>query len=60
MSTLYREQKKDLRSIAKKEGIRGYGSLNKRNLIDTILYHRRVAKSQIDSLSHLKKMSLRA
>ena len=59
VGTLYRKQKRSLKGIAKTEGVRGYGSLNKRDLIDTILYHRRVIKPQIYGLSQLKKDELR-
>ena len=45
--------------MAKTEGVRGYGILNKRDLIDTILYHRRVVKPQFDDLSRLKKEDLK-
>ena len=45
--------------MAKSEGIRGYGSLNKHDLIDTILFHRRVVRPQIDELSQMKRDELR-
>ena len=41
--------------MAKTESVRGYGMLNKHDLIDTILYHRRVVKPQFDDLSQLRK-----
>ena len=55
MGTLYRENKLSLKKVAKTEGVRGYGMLNKRDLIDTILYHRRVVKPLSDNLSQLRK-----
>ena len=55
VGTLYRESKSSLKKLAKTEGVRGYGSLIKSDLIDTILYHRRVVKPQIDDLSRLRK-----
>ena len=60
VGTLYRENKSSLKRVAKTEGIRGYGALNKRDLIDTILYdHRRVVKPQSDDLSRLRKEDLK-
>jgi len=59
VDTLYRGRKKSLKAIAKAEGVRGYGSLNKRNFIDTILYHRRVVRPQIDGLRQLRKDELK-
>ena len=59
VGTLYRENKSSLKKVAKTEGVRGYGILNKRDLIDTILYHRRVVKPQFDDLSRLRKEDLK-
>ena len=59
VGTLYRESKSSLKKLAKTEGVRGYGSLIKSDLIDTILYHRRVVKPQIDDLSRLGKGDLK-
>ena len=59
VGTLYREGKSSLKKVAKTEGVRGYGMLNKRDLIDTILYHRRVVKPQFDDLSRLRKEDLK-
>ena len=59
VGSLYREGKRDLKAMAKSEGIRGYGNLNKRDLIDTILFHRRVVRPQIDELSQMKRDELR-
>ena len=56
---MYRENKLSLKKVAKTEGVRGYGMLNKRDLIDTILYHRRVVKPLSDNLSQLKKEDLK-
>ena len=47
-----------MKSLAKAEGIRGYGSLNKSKLIDTILYHRRVVKPHIEDLNRLTRSQL--
>ena len=58
VGTLFREKKGDLKAIAKAEGIRGYGSLNKGKLIDTILFHRRVIQPHIADLSKLTKAEL--
>ena len=44
VDSLYRENRKSLNMIAKKEKLRGYTSLSKNDLIQTILYHRRVVK----------------
>ena len=44
VGTLYRENRKSLNEIAEKEKFRGYTSLSKNDLIQTILYHRRVVK----------------
>ena len=38
VGTLYREKKGDLKALAKTEGIRGYGRLNKGKLTDTKHY----------------------
>ena len=59
VGTLYRENKLSLKKVTKTEGVRGYGMLNKRDLIDTILYHRRVVKPLSDNLSQLKKEDLK-
>ena len=59
VGTLYREVKKSLKSMAKAEGIRGYGSLKKSELIDTILFHRRVVKPHIAELSNMTKNDLK-
>ena len=48
-----------LKKVAKTEGVRGYGMLNKRDLIDTILYRRRVVKPLSDDLSQLRKEDLK-
>ena len=53
VGTLYRKRKNELKALAKNEGLRGYGSLTKPRLIDTILFHRRVVKPQIDLLKKL-------
>ena len=45
--------------MAREEGLRGYGNLRKPELIDTILYHRRAVKPQVDMLSQLKKEELK-
>ena len=58
VGTLYRKGKGELKAISKTEGIRGYGSLNKRNLVDTILYHRRVIQPHIADLSKLTRTEL--
>jgi len=58
VGTLYRVKKRDLKALAKGEGVRGYGSLNKRNLIDTILYHCRVVQPHIEDLSKLRTSEL--
>ena len=58
VGTLYREKKRDLKALAKEEGIRGYGSLNKRKLIDTILFHRRVIQPHIADLSRMTRTEL--
>ena len=44
VGSLYRNNRKSLNKIAKKEKLRGYTSLSKNDLIQTILYHRRVVK----------------
>ena len=44
VDSLYRENRKSLNMIAKKEKLRGYTSLSKNDLIQTILYQRRVVK----------------
>ena len=59
VGTLYRESKMSLKRMAKKEGIRKYGTLKKGDLIDTILFHRRVIKPQIEGLRKLRKGDLR-
>ena len=59
VGTLYRENKFSLKKVAKTEGVRRYGMLNKPDLIDTILYHRRVVKPQFDDLSQLRKKDLK-
>ena len=58
VGTLYRKNKSSLKALAKAENIRGYGSLNRNKLIDTILYHRRVVQPQIKDLSKLRKSEL--
>lgn len=53
--------KVELKAIAKAESgerQRGYGSPNKHNMVDTILYRCRVVKLQIEDLSRLTKAEL--
>ena len=59
VGTLYREKKRNLFELAKEEGLRGYSQLKKGELIDSILYHRRVVKPRIDNLKTLTKEELR-
>ena len=44
VGTLYRENRKSLNKIAKKEKFRGYTSVSRNDSIQTIFYHRRVVK----------------
>ena len=59
VGTLYREKSRELRRLARREGLRGYSQLKKGELIDSILYHRRVVKPRIDNLKTLTKEALR-
>ena len=53
VGTLYRENRKSLNKIAKKEKFRVYTSLSKNDLIQTILYHRRVMKPLLSGQKQL-------
>ena len=44
VGSLYRENRRSINEIAKNEKLRGYTKLKKNDLIQTILYHRRVVK----------------
>ena len=59
VGTLYRKDKSKLKHIAQKDGIRGYGKLNKKDLIDTILFNRRVVKPRSEELKKLTRDQIR-
>ena len=59
VGTLYRKDKSKLKHIAQKYGIRGYGKLNKNDLIDTILFNRRVVKQRSEELKKLTRDEIR-
>ena len=47
VGSLYRKDRRMLKVIAKKEGLRGYVSLKKNDLVQTILFHRTVIKPHV-------------
>ena len=53
VGSLYHEKRKSINEIAKKEKLRGYTSLSKNDLIQTILYHRRVVKPLLSGQKQL-------
>ena len=59
VGTLYRKNKYKLKHIAQKDGIKGYGKLNKNDLIDTILFNRRVVKPRSKELKKLTRNQIR-
>ena len=59
VGTLCRKDKSKLKHIAQKDGIKGYGKLNKKDLIDTILFNRRVVKPRSEELKKLTRVQIR-
>ena len=57
--SLYRENTASLKVLARREGIRGYSALKKGDLVDSILFHRRVVKPRIAELQGLTKKEIR-
>ena len=53
VGSVCRKIRKSLNKIAKKEKFRGYTSLSKNDLIQTILYHRRVVKPLLSGQKQL-------
>ena len=56
---MYRKNKSELKGIARHEGLRGYTSQRKSDLIDSILYYRRVVKPRSRELQNLTRDQIR-